>query len=155
MSLPAAAGHRVRARLAVAACCPPELPVRLLAARIAGAGEGGRSRQHQVLQFGAQHVADRALHRVRAATGGLGDRVARIVDQVGVVAETADQLVGVVAAIERVIAVAAVERVVAGETAHLVVAAAAAQGFGSGGSGEVSLPDGSGGGGGRRWRARH
>ena len=57
--------------------------------RVAGGVDGGRAGQGQVLDVGAERVADAALDRVGALPGELGDHVAGRVDHVGVVAGTA------------------------------------------------------------------
>ena len=73
---------------------------------VAGAVDVGAAGQRQVLDIGAERVADRRLHRVGAAAhgGGFRHHVAGIVDHVDVVAVAAQERVGACAAIERVVA---------------------------------------------------
>ena len=67
--------------------------------------------QRQVLDVGAERVADAALHGVGALPGSLGDHVAGRVDHIGVVAGAADHGVVAGAAVEHVVAGVAGERV--------------------------------------------
>src|SRR5262249_36483702 len=78
---------------------------------VAGGIDVGRAGQRQVLKVGAEGVADRTLDRVVAGVGVLGDDVTGVVDDVGGVAEAADQLVGACATVENVVAGIAGERV--------------------------------------------
>jgi hypothetical protein len=88
--------------------------------RVAGAVDVGAAGQGQVLDIGAERVADRRLHRVGAAAhgGGFRHHVAGVVDHVGVVAVAADQRVGADAAVEGVVAA------VAGDDVGVAVAGA-------------------------------
>ena len=65
----------------------PPLPVMAVGAAVAGAVDVAAAGQGQVLDVGAERVADRRLHRVGALVERLGHHVAGIVDDVGVVAE--------------------------------------------------------------------
>ena len=63
---------------------------------VAGAVDVGAAGQGQVLDIGAERVADRRLHRVGAGAhgGGFRHHVAGVVDDIGVVAVAAGQGVG-------------------------------------------------------------
>ena len=50
--------------------------------RVAGGVDGARAGQGQVLDIGAERVADAALHGVGALAGGLGDHVAGGIDHI-------------------------------------------------------------------------
>ena len=76
----------------------------MLAERVAGAVDRRRAGQRQVLDVGAERVGDGALDRVGAFAGALGDHVAGVVDDVGVVAGAAAHRVGAGAAVEHVAA---------------------------------------------------
>ena len=79
--------------------------------RVAGGiGEG------QVLDIGSERKADRRLHRVDAVVERFRDHVANVVDDVGIVAGTAQHGVGARAAVEDIGAVTADERVGSGGT---------------------------------------
>ena len=84
--------------------------------RVAGGVDGTGAGQRQVLDVGAQRVADAGLHRIGALAGGLGHRVAGRIDHVGVVAG---------AAAHRVVAGTAAENVVAGVADQRVVGSVA------------------------------
>ena len=58
--------------------------------RVAGAVDVGAAGQGQVLDVGAERVADRRLHRVGALVERFRHHVAGVVDDVGVVAGAAD-----------------------------------------------------------------
>ena len=105
---------------------------------VAGAVDVGAAGQGQVLDVGAERVGDRRLHRVGAFAERLRHHVAGVVDDIGVVADAADQEVGAQAAIERVVASAAGEHVdaaVAGE--DVVEGVAGAVDVGAAGQGQV------------------
>ena len=72
------------------------------------------STERQVLDIGAERVADRRLHRVDAVVERFRDHVADVVDDVGIVAGTAQHGVGARAAVEDIGAVTADERVGSG-----------------------------------------
>ena len=80
---------------------------------VAGAVDVAAAGQGQVLDIGAERVADRRLHRVGAAAyaGAFRRHVAGVVDHVGVVAGAADHGVGACAAVEGVVTRTAVERI--------------------------------------------
>ena len=100
-----------------------------LASRVAGAVDVGAAGQGQVLDIGAERVADRRLYRVGARVERLRDHVAGVIDHVGVVAEAADHGVGADAAVEHVVAA------VAGD--DVGVAIAGAVDVGAAGQGQV------------------
>jgi hypothetical protein len=82
----------------------------------------------QVFDVGAEAVVDLAGDEVVAAGRGgvaFADDVAKLVDDVVVVAVAADQAVGAAAAVERVVSEPAVENVGAGVAGEGVVEAAA------------------------------
>ena len=79
--------------------------------RIAGGVDAAGAGQRQVLDVGAEAVADRALHRVGALAGGLRDHVAGGVDHIDVVADAADHGVVAGTAVEHVVAGVAGQRV--------------------------------------------
>ena len=81
---------------------------------VAGAVEVGGPGQGEVLDVGAEREAHRRLHQVGAFVGIFGHHVADVVDQIGVVAGTAQHGVGARAAVEDIVAAAADERVGAG-----------------------------------------
>ena len=85
----------------------PLLPVSDVVERVAGAVDVAAAGQRQVLDIGAERVADRRLHRVGAFAERLGHHVAGVVDDVGVVAGAAAHRVGAGAAVERVVAAVA------------------------------------------------
>ena len=97
----AAAAERVVAALAVegvvAAVAGEDVRV-----TVAGAVDIGAAGQGQVLDIGAERVADRRLHRVGALVERLRHHVAGIVDHVAVVAGTAGHGVGAGPAVDRV-----------------------------------------------------
>ena len=82
-------------------------------ASIAGAVDVARPRQGQVLDIGAQRVADAALHRIGARAGTLRHHVARCIDHIRVIAGAAQHRVVARAAVESVVAAAAAQHVVA------------------------------------------
>ena len=96
-----AAGHRVGPEAAVQAvgCLVAGDPVGPF---IAAAREVGAARQLQVLDVGAQRVAHRRTHEVGALARGFRDPVARVVDDVGVVARAASHRVGTGPAVDDV-----------------------------------------------------
>ena len=98
---------------------------------VAGAVDVAAAGQGQVLDIGAERVADRRLHRVGAAAhgGGFRHHVAGVVDHVGVVAVAAGQRVRAYAAVEGVVAA------VAGD--DVGVAVAGAVDVGAAGQGQV------------------
>ena len=111
----------VVAEAALAAVSAPRPPLRTLLASLpvsvlarplpapliaAGAGQG------QVLDLGGERVGDRAVDRVGAAAGRLDHLVEAVVDDIDVVAATADHGVGADEAVERVGAAVAGEDVV-------------------------------------------
>ena len=71
--------------------------------RVAGAVDGARPGQGQVLDLGAERVGQCRLDGVGAAAGELGRHVAGVVDDVGVVAVAAGHRVGAGAAVEPVV----------------------------------------------------
>ena len=102
VSLPAAAVQNVVAGVA------GECVVQRVAGGVDVAGAG----QRQVLDIGAQRVADAGLHRVGALVAAFRHHVAGAVHHIDVVARAADQGVVASAAIEGVVAGIAGERVV-------------------------------------------
>ena len=100
----------------------------LVVERVAGAVDGSSAGQYQVFQRGREREADGAVDRIDAAVGA-GQRVrhdvARVIDEVGIVALAAVHVVGADAAIYGVVAVAAVERIVKVAAGQRVFAAAA------------------------------
>ena len=94
------------------------------------AGEIARARIEQVFDIGVIRVAEiergkRGTDRVDAAAARFRNDVAGIVDDIGIVARAANEVVGASAAIEPVIAIATRERVDAGAADDRVVARAA------------------------------
>ena len=79
---------------------------------VAGGVDGAGAGERQVLDVGAQRVADAGLHRVGAFAGGFRHRVARRIHHVNVVAGAADHGVAAGAAAEHVVAGVADEGVV-------------------------------------------
>ncbi|CAF0856079.1 unnamed protein product [Rotaria sp. Silwood1] len=126
----AAAGHRVGARAAVDDV-GGRIAGDLVVAGVAGATDVAGAGQHQVLQRGAQPVADAGADRVRTLAARLDDLVAGVVDDVGVVAQAAGHDVGARAAVQHVVAA------VAGELVGLAVAGA----VDVGGAGEDEVLD--------------
>ena len=108
----AAASERVVAALAVervvASVAGDDVGV-----AVAGTVDVAAASQRQVLDIGAERVADRRLHRVGARVERFRHHVAGVVDDVGVVAGAADHGVGAGPAVERVVARAAVDQVAA------------------------------------------
>ena len=96
---------------------------------IAGAVDVGAAGQGQVVDIGAERVADRRLHHVGAFAESLGDRIADIIDDVGVIAEAAGHGVSAGAAVEGVVAA------VAGDDVGIAVAGAVD--VGAAGQGQV------------------
>jgi hypothetical protein len=92
---------------------------------VEGLGIAGGVSERQVLDIGAERVADRRLHRVGARIERFRHHVADVVDDVGVVADAADHRVGTHAAAEGIVAGAAGERVGAGIAGERIVAGAA------------------------------
>ena len=78
---------------------------------VAGAVDVAAAGQGQVLDIGAERVADRRLHGVGALAGAFRRHVAGVVDHVGVVVGAADHRVGASAAVEGVVTGTAVERI--------------------------------------------
>ena len=97
------ARHRVGARAAV-----EQVVARIarqgVAKLVAGAGKIGRSRQRQLLDVGAQRPVDRREHRIDAAVRQLGHHVAKVVDDIGVVAQAARHRVRARATVQQVVA---------------------------------------------------
>ena len=83
---------------------------------VAGAVEG-RAEQRQVLDFRSdgEIEVDGALHEIGAGAGGFDQRVAGIVDDVGVVPDAAEHDIGAGASVEAVVAVEAEQRVIVAE----------------------------------------
>ena len=96
---------------------------------VAGAVDVAAAGQGQVLDIGAERVADRRLHGVGALADEFRRQVAGIVDDVGIVADAAHHGVGAGATIEGVVAA------VAGEDVGVTVAGAVE--VGGPGQGEV------------------
>jgi hypothetical protein len=71
---------------------------------VAGPVDVGRAGQHQVLEIGHQRAGDRRLDRIGAFAEGFDDDVIRPVDDIGVVAQSAEQGVDSTTAIEHVVA---------------------------------------------------
>jgi hypothetical protein len=94
---------------------------------VAGAVDVGAAGQSQILDIGAEGVGDRRLHRVDARVEGFRHHVAGIVNDISVVAETADHGVGTNTAVENIVAAVAGDRVVE-PVAGAVDIAAAGQG---------------------------
>ena len=90
----------------------PALPVSVLSSVLPVALMAADPVSGQVLDVGAERVADAALHGVGALAGSLGDHVAGRVDHIGVVAGAADHGVVAGAAVEHVVAGVAGQRVV-------------------------------------------
>ena len=139
-----AAGHRVGAQAAIKPVVAGVADERVVSAAahqrvvagvagdhvvqvVARAVDRGRARQHQPLDVGHEHEADRRLHRVGAGTGSLEHVVGVAGHHVGVVARAAGQVVGAGAADEAVVAGAAEQGVVAAAARERVVALAAQQ----------------------------
>ncbi|MNF58618.1 hypothetical protein D3C84_401830 [compost metagenome] len=78
---------------------------------VAGAVDGGRAGEEQVLEVGAEGMGDRRKDAVHAGGGGLGHAVGRAVDDIGVIAGTAIHDVGAGGADQHIVAGAAGERV--------------------------------------------
>jgi hypothetical protein len=106
-----AARHRVGPGAAVEAV-RPGVAGQHVVERVAGAVDVGGAGQDQVLDIGAERVAERALDRVGALVRELAHRVAGVVDDIGVVAGAARHRVGPGAAVEPVRPAVAGERVV-------------------------------------------
>ena len=92
------------------------------------AGAGG---ERQVLDIGAERVADRGDDGVGAGVGGFRDHVAGIVDIVGVVAEAAGHAVGTGATVDDVVAFVAGDGVGEAVAGAVDVAGAGRPGSGS------------------------
>src|SRR6185295_6625982 len=97
------AGHRVGAESAVddviaGIACDGVVEL------VAGAIDGGGAGQDEILEIGAQRVADRSVDRVDAFARILGDDIAGVVDVECVVAGAADHGVGAGAAVDDVVA---------------------------------------------------
>jgi hypothetical protein len=71
---------------------------------VAEAVDGADAGQGEVFLIGAQRSADRTLDCVRPRAGIFDDDVAGVIDEVGVVAETAQQAVRSAASVEQVVA---------------------------------------------------
>ncbi|MCY1286167.1 hypothetical protein D9M70_351310 [compost metagenome] len=78
---------------------------------VAGAVDGGRAGEEQVLEVGAEGMGDRRKDAVHAGGGGLGHAVGRAVDDISVIAGTAIHDVGAGGADQHIVAGAAGERV--------------------------------------------
>ncbi len=70
-----------------------------LSSAVAGAVDVGGAGKGEVLDIGAERVADRRLHRIGALAGDFRDHVGGVVDAIGVVAVAADHGVGAGAAV--------------------------------------------------------
>ena len=126
MSSPSAADERVGARAAIERVVAEAPPVMTLFSGVARAGECGGAGEGQVLDVDAQRVGrERRLHGVGAGVGCLRHDLAGRIDDVGVIAEAADERVLARAAVEDVVALAAVQRVIAGIAEERVVGGAA------------------------------
>ena len=79
---------------------------------IAGGVDRRSSGQGQVLDIGAQRIGDRRLHYVGARACRFGHDIARIVDDIGVVASSTNQCVGTDTAIKDIGATVASQQVV-------------------------------------------
>jgi hypothetical protein len=85
---------------------------------VAGAGDGSRAGERQVLDVAAEREGGGGEHAVDAGAGALDGAVAGAVDEIRVVAGAADHDVVAEAAVEAVVAGAPVEAVVAAEPAQ-------------------------------------
>src|SRR5262249_33655717 len=100
----------------------------------------GGAGERQVLDVGAQRVADRVDHLVRTGVGRFGHLVAGVVDKIEVVAEAAAHDVGAEPTVQRVVACAAGDGVIARAAGDGGVAAGGAlerDGIGPGEIGEA------------------
>ena len=79
---------------------------------VAGSAAVGRSRENQVFDAVTQCKADAAENSIDAGVGVLHDGIARVVNDIGVVAGTTHKGVGAETAIENVIAVVAGQDIV-------------------------------------------
>ncbi len=83
--------------------------------RIARAGKSSRPREGEVFDVDAEGVGSECRsHRVGSGVGRLGDHISHVVDDVGVVACTADQRIGSGAAVEGVVTFATRDYVIGG-----------------------------------------
>ena len=85
-----------------------------VAKRIAGAVDGGRSRQGQVFEIAGERIGNDALHGIDAFIGLLNDYIVGVIDHVGVIARTARHEIRTGAAVNRIIAGPAIYRIAAG-----------------------------------------
>ena len=87
---------------------------------IAGPVDCGQTGEHQILEIGAQSAGDARLYGVVAFARGLGDHIARIVDNIGIIAQATNHGIQTQAAIKGVVAQAAIEGIIAGEAVENV-----------------------------------
>ena len=121
-----AAGHGVVAGAAVehvVAAVAGQRVVEGVAGGVDGAGAG----QRQVLDVGAERVADARLHRVGAFACSFGHGIAGRIHHIGVVAGAAAHGVVAGAAVEGVVARTTVQRIVAAEARDRIFLAGAGQ----------------------------
>ena len=96
---------------------------------IACAVDFGATRQDQVFEVGAQGAGHRAHDQVFAFVDVFDDGVGHVVDDVGVVTRTTDQVVGAAPAVQSVVACQALQGVVIGIAGQAVVKLGATQVF--------------------------
>ncbi len=114
-----AAGHGVGAAQAVEHV-GARISGEAVVAGVAGALEVGGSGEDEFLEMGAERQGQRALDAVEPLVGLFDDSVAVIVDDVGIVAEAADQKVLAGAAVEHVGALFAHDLVAARAAGHRI-----------------------------------
>ncbi len=72
--------------------------------RVAGSAAVGRARQPQVIEIGAQGIAEAGIDDVGAFSGILDDHIVDVVDDIGIVARAADHQIRTRLAVEIIVA---------------------------------------------------
>ena len=90
------------------------IPDQRIGERVAAGVDRPAAGKDEVLEIGAERVADTAQHRIRPCIGGLGDEVASGIDDIGVVARATRQGIVAGATIEDIVRAVAEQDIVAG-----------------------------------------